>query len=256
MAYQRLIRPAHLDLLEQYVKEGKELERYLEKVFPVNEDYILVTPQVEEPLGLNERLDPKDDFKSAVELYKAYKSLSPIQASDSYFWESLTHLDLFDYTKERWSLDKSKLSSKMILDHWFVSSGYYRHSLASLWWSVYLTVDDKLQNPYELTEVFFGNQTFRTRTYGTSLVSRIREANIGILRYLKEHDDMTATFDLTGRAISSYFNRLGAVKQLACMDRDFFYNEMKKAHNDIMRDVERRKERRASGDSQDQENDD
>jgi hypothetical protein len=233
-----------LDTLKQSVKEDIELERYLEKVFPIDEDSILVTPQVQEPLDLLNKLDAKNDYKSAIAIYNAYRSLSPIQATDSYFWESLSHLDLFDYIKDRWSLCKDNLTSQFILDHWFVSGSFYRHTLASLWWSVYLTIDDKLQNPYELTEVFFRNQTFRTRTYGTSTVSRIKEANMGILRYIKEHDDMTDNFELVGRAISSHFNRLGAVKQLTCLDSSFFYDEMKKSHKEILLAADKLRERR------------
>jgi hypothetical protein len=148
--------------------------------------------------------------------------------------------------KERWSLNDDNLSSQFIIDHWFVSGSYYRHTLASLWWSVYLTIDDRLQDPFELSEVLFRNQTFRTRTYGTSMVARIKEANMGILRYLKEHDDMTDNFELVGRAISSYFNRLGAVKQLSCLDRSFFYTEMEKAHSEILLAADRLKERKAT----------
>ena len=33
--------------------------------------------------------------------------------------------------------------------------------------------------------------------------------------------------DNISRNMTSYFNKLGAVKQLTFLDRDFFYNEMK-----------------------------
>jgi hypothetical protein len=76
------------------------------------------------------------------------------------------------------------------------------------------------------------------------MVSRIKEANLGILRYLREHEEMTDNFELVGRAISSYFNRLGAVKQLSCLDRTFFYDEMKKAHKDILVAADKLRERK------------
>lgn len=241
MAYQQYIKNSFLDDLKGQIKEGKGLELYFEEDFPIPEDMLQVIPQIKLPEGLCERMDPKNELFSAIELYRAYKNLSPIQATDTYFWESLAHTNLFRYVKQRWPISPDTITPDYILQHWFVSSSanVSRHSLASLWWPVYLTIDEDLDNPFELTEVLFRNQTFRTRTYGTSLIFPIKEANMGILRYIKDHPDLVKNFEKAGLEIYKHFNRLGASKQLAAMDRRFFYSEMQRAHNGILEAISR-----------------
>ena len=239
MAAQRYIKEQFLDNLRENVKSGVDLNIYLEDAFPIPEEDVRVIPQIQEPEDLLSRMDPKNDLVSAIELYKSYSNLSPIQAVDRYFWESLAHTNLFEYVKKRWPLDPNDLSGEYICDHWFVSnsSSIIRHTLASLWWSVYHTIDEDLENPFELTEVLFRNQTFRTRTYGTSLIFPIKEANMGILRYILDHPGLVKNFEKAGLEIYKHFNRLGAGKQLACLDRKFFYEEMRKSHDDILRAI-------------------
>lgn len=236
MAYQKYIKNTYLDELKNQIKEGVGLNRYFEDEFPVPEEMILVIPQIKLPEGLASRMNPKDEFASAIELYRAYKNLSPIQATDTYFWETLAHTNLFDYVKQRWPINPETITPEYILQHWFVSSSaaVSRHPLASLWWPVYLTIDEDFGNPYELTEVLFRNQTFRTRTYGTSLIFPIKEANMGILRYILDHPELVKNFEKAGLEIYKHFNRLAASKQLACLDRRFFYEEMARAHDGIL----------------------
>lgn len=236
MAFQPYIKPAFLDELKSSIKDSVKLERYLEEVFPIHEEMIQVLPQIKEPEGLADLMNPKNDFLSAIELYKAYNKLTPVQATDIHFWESLAHTTLFPYVKKRWPLTTKTLSSDYILHHWFVSSSSYvtRHSIASLWWHVYLSIDEDLENPFELTEVLFGNATFRTRTYGTSPIFAIKEANMGILRFLLDHPELVRNYEKAGNEIYKYFNRLGATKQLAFLDRNFFYKELEKVYARIM----------------------
>ena len=239
MAYQRYIKPQALDRIKEEVYDSIALDRYLEDEFYIPEEDIQVIPQVNEPENLLSRMNPENEFLSAIELYRAYKVLSPVQATDTYFWESLAHLNLFQYVKKRWSLTKENLTSNYISHHWFVSSSAQvsRHTLASLWWSVFLTIDEDSSNPFELTEVLFSNKTFRTRTYGCSLVFPIKEANMGILRYILNHPELVTNFEAAGTEIYKHFNRLGAVKQLACLDRNFFYEEMKRSHDKILKAI-------------------
>ena len=127
--------------------------------------------------------------------------------------------------QQRWSnvLDGTS-TSNYILDHWFVSSqGLIRNALANLWWNIHNTIDSTREDPYELSEIVFKNYTLRTMTFGISTLIRHREAMIGILEFLKENPTITAeSFENRGRFIVKYFNRLGAVKQLAYLERDYF----------------------------------
>ena len=169
------------------------------------------------------------DFLSAVALYDAYKDLKPLQAINSQFWESLALTDLFPYMQKRWNLAEAKDLKKSILNHFtFKSHGMMRHGLAGLWWLVYLSVDESRDNKYELTEYLFKNYTLRFVRFGAGKVIQHKEAAIGILQFIKDNEKKIPSLESVANGLTSYFNKLGAVKQLTSLDREFFYNEMSK----------------------------
>ena len=85
--------------------------------------------------------------------------------------------------------------------------------------------------------MLFQNDNIRTHYFGASTIFRLREAMIGILEFLVENPDISSVhFNSRCIYISQYFNRLGAVKQLAYMDREFFKEELMKK-KEILRTV-------------------
>ena len=56
--------------------------------------------------------------------------------------------------------------------------------------------------------------------------------NSGIINYKPEF--LTASMENVANALTSYFNKLGAVKQLTFLDRDFFYKEMDEHISEFM----------------------
>jgi hypothetical protein len=229
MALQKILKKTYIEQVFEDVAQGKCMERFLEDNFPVDESYYMVTPQLKQPEGLLDLLapTPEGDFKSAVAIYDAYHKLTPLQAINAEFWESLALTDLFPYMQKRWNLREAKDLKASILNHFTVSAhGLFRHGLAGLWWLVYLTVDPDRDNRYELTEMLFKNFTLRYVRFGVSRVIQHKEAAIGILQYLKDNEHNIGSMESLAINMSSYFNKLGAVKQLTFLDREFFYNEM------------------------------
>lgn len=229
MQLQKTFRESYMKTLRDAVKSGVAVPLYSADQFDIDESNVKRLANVYAPETLVDKLAETydDDFKSAIAVYEAYKDISPLLASNEAFWAYLTHVDLYAYSQKRWPKVKEEdCSSDYILDHWFVGpNGLLRNAIAALWWSVYNTVDDTRENKYELTEVLFKNYTLRVVTFGSYQLIRHREAMIGILSFLKDNPSITAnSFDIRGRFISKYFNRLGAVKQLAYLKRDFFYN--------------------------------
>ena len=233
MAPQRKITKKYRDELFVEVKNGEGLERYVETIFPVNEKKIGEC-RFSAPQGLLEKMNPTDDFESAVALFEAYKDISPLEAGDSVFWESLAHIDLFPYVQKRWTPDSKDLKN-YVLNHWFVTRGMIRHSLVGLWWAVKCSYDEEGYNPYELTEILFKNYSFRTTFYGASTLIRSKEATIGILSFLKDNADLQGNMEIIGRFITNYFNKLGATKQLAYLGRGYFYNELTRIKPEIVK---------------------
>ena len=229
MALQKILKKTYIEQVFEDVAAGKGLERFLKDNFPVDESYYMVTPQLKQPEGLLDLLapNPEGDFKSAVAIYDAYQKLTPLQAINAEFWESLALTDLFPYMQKRWNLRESKDLKASILNHFTVSAhGLLRHGLAGLWWLVNLTVDPERDNRYELTEMLFKNYTLRYVRFGVGKIIQHKEAAIGILQYLKDNEQNIGSMENVANNLTSYFNKLGAVKQLTSLDRDFFYNEM------------------------------
>lgn len=234
MSAQRIITKRYRDELLQDVRNGIELERYTLDTFPIDNGKVGFSRNVEAPVGLLEKMDPKDDFKSAVALFEAYMKIPLIVAGNPVFWETLAHDNLFPYVKKRWPVEGVDLKNH-ILNHWFVTKGMIRHSLAGLWWAVQCSYDENVADPYELTRFLFANYSFRTTFYGASTLIRSKEATLGILAFLKDNPDLQGTMELTGRFITNYFNRLGATKQLAYLDRGFFKAELTRLKPEILK---------------------
>ncbi len=216
--------------LRDAVKSGVAVPLYRNDNFEIDASQVKRLANVYSPEGLADKLNEiwEDDFKSSVAIYEAYKNISPLLASNETFWVYLTHVDLYSYAQKRWpKVKESDCSEDYIIDHWFVGpSGLLRNAIASMWWSVNNTVDESRENKYELTELFFKNYTLRIVVFGPSLLIRHKEAMIGILSFLLDNPDITNNaLEYRGQFIAKYFNRLGAVKQLAFLDRDFFYSK-------------------------------
>lgn len=195
-------------------------------------------PNIVKTDGLAEKLNLKDDFETEILLFEAFKNLEPIQAADERFWAYLIHVDFYSYMVKRW--DKvhksvSGFSSEYILEHWFFGKGLLRNSLSGLWWSVYLSVDDKRGNDkYELTKILFRQLDFSTRTLGTYRLGRHKEAVIGILEFIKENEKLFSTsFEKKTRYVTKHLNLVGGVKPIAYYDRSFFKNELQKVTANI-----------------------
>lgn len=240
MALQTILKKSYIEKIFDEVEIGIGLNRFREDSFPIDEEYLLVTPQVKHPENLLMKMVPTTDgdFQSAVELYNAYKSLTPLQAINPQFWESLTLTDLFPYMQKRWGLKEisdDDTLKKAILNHFTIKShGLIRHGLGGLWWLVHMTVDEERDNHYELTKMLFKNYTLRYIRLGISKVIQHKEAAIGILQYLKDNESKITSMENVANALTSYFNKLGAVKQLTFLDRDFFYHEMEDHINEFM----------------------
>lgn len=239
MQLQKTFKESYMKTLRDAVKSEVAIPLYSRDTFEIDETQVKRLANVYAPEGLAERLNEvwEDDFLSAIAIYDAYENISPLLASNEAFWAYLTHVDLFSYSQKRWPKVKEKdCSADYILDHWFVGkNGILRNAIASMWWSVYNTVDETRENQYELTEILLKNYTLRVITFGSSLLIRHREAMIGILSYIYDNPQITSNaFENRGRFIAKYFNRLGAVRQLAYMNRNYFYDICDKMKDKIL----------------------
>ncbi len=237
MAKQKIFKSSYISRLKRQLEEGRSVHLYKSKEFEYDREKELLLPTVNKPENLLDKmlegLKKKDILKSAIALYEAYPHLTPLQASDERFWTYLTHVDLFSYMKEKRNkhiTGKTNNEIKYIFKYWFLNSTSHselmRHELAGLWWAVHLSVDNERENKYELTEVLFKNETLRTRTMGTYLFFRHKEAVIGILEFFRKNN--FKEFEKTHQIFTKYINLIGGAKPLAYFDRHFFFDELSK----------------------------
>ena len=94
---QRTFKKSYLLDLKDSVKKGSAVSLYGKPTFDIDMTMTMTTrlANVYEPDGLAERLDPRDDFRSAVALYEAYNNIPPLLATSKEFWAYLTHTSLF-----------------------------------------------------------------------------------------------------------------------------------------------------------------
>ena len=227
MALQKVFKESYVEALRCNIDPDK----YARETFEYDEAQVRYIANVHHPEGLQEKMDPGNLLDSAIALFEAYKDLTPLAASKIELWTYLTHVDLFGFM-QKWypPVKEGMVDAKYIQDRWFRSpKGTIRSSLAGLWWSVYCSIDEDREDKYELTRLLFRNDNIRTHYLGMSTIIRLKEAMMGILEFLLENPDVSDVhFSSRCIYIVQYFNRLGAVKQLAYMDRVFFKEELMK----------------------------
>lgn len=242
MAEQRIITQKYRDLLYQNAKDGVGLEAYSTEGFELDESRMGFIRGVNAAEGLCEQMDPEDDYKSAIAIYTAFKDIPRIVAGHSLFWEHLAHADLYSYVIKRWPIKNEESRQKNILNHWFMTKGMMRHSLASLWWSVKCSIDEEhIDDPFWLTRILMMNYSFRSAFYGASTFIRHKQITLGVLEFLSRHPELQSNFELTGRFITVYLNRIGSTKMLACLTREEIINRLEELLPD-MRQIKSRED--------------
>ncbi|MBR5898529.1 MAG: hypothetical protein IKZ14_03565 [Muribaculaceae bacterium] len=221
--------------LANEVKAEISIDKYSAEEFEYDKSALKFVARVYKPDNLLEQmLSAENDFEAAVFLYKAYKDIPLVLASNEAFWTYLCHVDLFEYCKKRYPVNEAKNKISHIQDHWFFGKGHTRNTLAQLWWGVHETIDeDNPEDPYHLTKVFFINYSFRV--IWLTVMLRTKQGLLGILDFLKENPEITdKAFEYRGLFIAKYFNRLGGSKQLSSLPRDFFKKELDKIKDTIL----------------------
>ena len=230
MALQKTFKEKYANQLQYEAKQGIGIERYTKPKFEYDKNQILMIPTIEQPEGLLDKMDSSDDLVSAKKLYEAYENITPLQASDESFWTYLTHVDLFPYVQKRNNaVLKDGFDDAKYIDNYFFhgNGGLIYHPLAGLWWDVHCTIDKESSEPYKYTDYLFKDYGLRVTYMGRYALFRHKEEVFGILQFLMDNEDVASEhFRQRSRWISQYFNKMGAVKQLRSLGRDYFYSEL------------------------------
>jgi hypothetical protein len=102
------------------------------------------------------------DCANALIVYEAIGQISPALAREERVWVRLSHVEAFEYTKDRWLTGKSfkneDAEEKVIGLHFFASGlagCHEKHALSRLWWSAYVARRAYPENPTKALELMF-----------------------------------------------------------------------------------------------------
>lgn len=114
--------------------------------------------------ALSDAEKSEEDLVNVRQIYEAYKTLTPLQASNKYMWTYLCHCEpeCRDYIKKRWM---KNVRENTIRTRYFVTTAsnlINDNALSRLWWYGHLTYDSSASDPYHLTKILLINQTICT----------------------------------------------------------------------------------------------
>ncbi|MFU0833938.1 MAG: LAGLIDADG-2 domain-containing protein [Oscillospiraceae bacterium] len=189
----------------------------------------------------------KEDLENTRRLYDAFKTLTPLQASNKYMWTYLCHTvpEYREYIRNRWMTNARENTIKA---HYFVTTtrNLLNHNgLSRLWWYGYLTYDPDSKNHYALTEILLTNQTICTDVMDT--LNRMNFNRMkGVLLAIRDFRDKIGNEGITDyfRECAKYLNHYAAVTNLDFLEPEEI-KELALNYMDKLRDEKRVKSQKA-----------
>lgn len=129
----------------------------------------------------SEEHPPATDCFNAIRLYENMKDISESQASDRRLWISLAFGKFYNYMQYRWPVEDKSKAMNNIKRRWLFPytsrRSLFVNGIARLWWFAHFTIDESMENPYELTEMLFNKfdriQKIIYRNYSSSKPVRL-----------------------------------------------------------------------------------
>lgn len=247
MALQKVFTPSYT----QYLKNNIQVENYQKESFPFDDSQTRSLSGIIHQDDLLSKLDPtpSGDITSAIAIYEAFEKISPVFAQQDDLWTYLSHVDLFEYVKERWGIPSDASEEEKINHiehHWFRDKfQFLRTTFAGFWWNVHLTISPELEDKYELTRYLFRNTEFRTSSFGELPLIRYEGAMKGILTFVRDNESIFSSgFNAKARYIRHLFNIIGGYKNIVSLPCEYFYNTLEKK-KDIIKDIHEAKDVKA-----------
>ncbi|MFM9281360.1 DUF6339 family protein [Paenibacillus jiagnxiensis] len=158
------------------VKKYEADEPWVDDSWSVPSNLVIPDIQLKVSVYTDGRRPEHFDLENVRTLYGALKHLTPAEASNERLWAYLTHSTFWTYMRSRWPVEKQENEeegevleeeqskrksspSKRVEARYFLSGqkAPVRNGLARLWWFGYMTYDESLGNPWELTEILLHN---------------------------------------------------------------------------------------------------
>ena len=172
----------------------------------------------------------KVDFENAVVLYEHLKDLPKYILGDERFWMWIILDKAYAAGVQAMPIESGK---NVIKDHWLFGQGRRRGLmfgvLSRIFYRVYLTKDDTLENPYQLTR--FATENYqRYREFTWRGYSNNQQIVIGALKaekaiYEKYGEKIETIKDYYSK-IAKFISQLGSVMLLDFMSEEYITNSV------------------------------
>jgi hypothetical protein len=169
------------------------------------------------------------DSANCQEVYSKLHFLTDSVASDERLWAGLCLGPFWEYTQYRWNIKKNCTVSQ-VKQHFFFGYGerrsLSRNAVSRLWWIGRLTIDESLDDPYELTKFVCENSDHIMHIIerNTSNNKIITKAFINAILTARKNG-LKINTDIVGN-LSKYLNLLGGIYILDCLPYETIYNKI------------------------------
>lgn len=144
---------------------------------------------------------------------RSLASLTPAVANEEQMWARLSHVEGFEYSRQRWLADGAddEAAEKSILTHFFAPSQTGLrddHALSRLWWNYHIAATCMPDAPEEVLALILRTADIRSNFVERIWTTSRRPIAAGILRSMQTNPWLTAV-EKNFRAVMKAVNRNG-----------------------------------------------
>ena len=177
------------EIIKNYIRQN-DTNDWLKGLFREEEPFSLSKVEMEDfAMDMSAKKPEDTDFENAKRLFEALKNLPESTACDTRLWAGLTFGKFYSYMKYRYNIDTNKnyYKNKWMFQGQSRKADLFRQGLSMLWWYAYLTYDDTLENPYELTEFCFQHKDFLISIYSRTF-SGSKNVRLAVIQALRDFE--------------------------------------------------------------------
>jgi hypothetical protein len=217
--------------IQANLKKYEREDAWVSEIAPKTQREMETSLEIKSSLDL---LEPTNgdfkDIENAIRMHKALSHLTPLQARDPRLWTRFTHVELWDYMRKRWPVERhlpdTAKASRYVESHYFVtqaqSRALLRNGAARLWWTAKVSFDPERDNPYELTTVLLSTLDITQQLLERNL-GRAPSVILGFLEFLRRNKDSLLTGGDENRVrirkLAKLLNMHGGVCILDCLSQ-------------------------------------
>jgi hypothetical protein len=224
-----LTMPQNQKIVAKYINDNSD-NSWLKDFFREEEPFTLSKVEMDDiTFDMSAEVPAETDFENAKKLFEALKHISESTACDERLWLSLTFGKFYDYMNYRYNIAETPT---MLQNKWFMQkkskkSGLFRQGISMLWWYAYISYDDTLSNPYELTEFCFKHKDFLISIYSRSF-SGSKTVRLALIQALRDFEQDGGSIEKKEvyNGIVKYVSFLGGAYLVDTFTREELYDKI------------------------------